>query len=49
MKQYTKKKKKKLTVALLDPDFESCILTLIVSNGWQVHASIKPAAPPATK
>lgn len=38
-----------LTPLPLDPLLDSCIRTLMVSRGWQVQASTKPAEPPATK
>lgn len=39
-----------LTTIIITPWFLlNCILTLTVSSGWQVHASINPALPPATR
>lgn len=38
-----------ITPTPLDPLLDNCMRTLMVSKGWQVQASIKPAEPPATK
>lgn len=40
---------KGLTAAFLGMFLASCIRTLIVSRGWQIRASMKPAVPPAIK
>lgn len=40
---------KGLTAAFLGMFLASCIRTLMVSRGWQIRASMKPAVPPAIR